>query len=196
MKKRIAKIERKTKETQIELVLNIDGEGISNINTGVGFLDHMLDLLTKHALFNLDITAHGDIKVDDHHTVEDIGICFGLGIKEALGNKKGIRRFANASIPMQETLANVAIDISGRAALVFNVNFHKDKIGNFDVELIQEFLESFTTNAGINLHVNIPYGSNSHHMAEAVFKGIAKVLGEAARFDERITDVPSTKGIL
>ena len=192
----MAKIERKTKETQIELVLNIDGEGVSRINTGVGFLDHMLDLLAKHALFNLDITANGDVQVDDHHTVEDIGICLGLGIKEALGNKKGIRRFANASIPMQETLANIALDISGRAALVFNAHFQKEKIGNFDVELIQEFLESLATNAGINLHVNIPYGSNSHHMAEAVFKGLAKALGEAVRLDERITDVPSTKGIL
>ncbi|MCF6149181.1 MAG: imidazoleglycerol-phosphate dehydratase HisB [Candidatus Kuenenia sp.] len=196
MKKRIAKIDRKTKETQIELVLNIDGEGVCNIKTGVGFLDHMLDLLAKHALFNLDITAHGDTQVDDHHTVEDIGICFGLGIKEALGNKKGIKRFSNACIPMQETLANVAIDISGRSALVYNANFHNEKIGNFDVELIQEFLESFTTNAGINLHINIPYGSNSHHMAEAIFKGVAKVLGEAVRLDERITDIPSTKGIL
>ena len=196
MKKRIAKIERKTKETQIELVLNIDGEGICNVNTGIGFLDHMLELLTKHALFNLDITAHGDIQVDGHHTVEDIGICLGLGIKEALGDKKGIRRFSNASIPMQETLANVAIDISGRSALVFNANFHNEKIGNFDVELIREFLEAFTTNAGVNLHINIPYGTNSHHMAEAVFKGLAKVLCEAVRLDERITGIPSTKGVL
>src|SRR4030067_935620 len=196
MTKRTATINRKTKETQVELTINIDGNGNSSINTGVGFLDHMLDLLTKHGLFDLTIKASGDRIVDDHHTVEDVGICLGQGIKETLGDKKGIRRFSNASIPMQETLANVAIDISGRSALVFNANFHNEKIGNFDVELIREFLEAFTTNAGVNLHINIPYGTNYHHMAEAVFKGLAKVLCEAVRLDERITGIPSTKGVL
>lgn len=134
--------------------------------------------------------------VDDHHTVEDVGICFGQGIKEALGDKKGIRRFSNSSIPMQEALANVAIDISGRPALVFHVTFHTGKIGNFDVELIEEFLKAFSTNAGINLHVNVPYGANAHHMAEAIFKGLARALGDAVQTDERIKDVPSTKGVL
>ena len=196
MTKRTATINRKTKETQVELTINIDGNGNSSINTGVGFLDHMLDLLTKHALFDLTIKASGDRIVDDHHTVEDVGICLGQGIKEALGDKKGIRRFSNASVPMQETLANIAIDISGRSALVFNVAFHTAKIGNFDAELIEEFLKSFTTNAGINLHVNVPYGTNAHHIAEAIFKGLAKALEDAVQFDERIKDVPSTKGIL
>lgn len=196
MTKRTATINRKTKETQVELTINIDGNGNSSINSGIGFLDHMLDLLTKHGLFDLTIKASGDRIVDDHHTVEDVGICLGQAIKEALGDKKGIRRFSNASVPMQETLANIALDISGRPALVFNVAFHTAKIGNFDAELIEEFLKSFTTNAGINLHVNVPYGTNAHHIAEAIFKGLAKALEDAVRFDERIKDVPSTKGIL
>lgn len=196
MTKRTATINRKTKETQVELTLNIDGSGSGSINTGVGFLDHMLDLLAKHGLFDLTVRASGDRIVDDHHTVEDVGICLGQGIKEALGDKKGIRRFSNASVPMQETLANVAIDIGGRPALVFNVAFHSEKIGNFDAELIEEFLKSFTANAGINLHVNVPYGTNAHHMAEAIFKGLARALEDAVRFDERRKDVPSTKGIL
>ena len=195
MTKRIATIQRKTKETEIDLTVNIDGEGNSHIHTGVGFLDHMLDILAKHALFDLDIKAIGDRIVDDHHTVEDV-ICFGQGIKGALGNKRGIRRFSNSSVPMQEALANIAIDISGRPALVFNVTFHTEKIGNFDVELIEEFLEAFSTNAGINLHANVPYGTNAHHIAEAIFKGLAKALNDAVRTDERVKDVPSTKGVL
>src|SRR3989304_7417283 len=181
MTKRTATINRKTKETQVELTINIDGNGTSSINTGVGFLDHMIDLLTKHALFDLTIKASGDRIVDDHHTVEDVGICIGQGIKEALGDKKGFRRFSNASVPMQEPLANIAVDISGRPALVFNVEFQTEKIGNFDAELIEEFLKAFTTNAGINLHVNVPYGTNAHHIAEAIFKGLANGLGEAVR---------------
>lgn len=196
MTKRTATINRKTKETQVELSINLDGSGTSNINTGVGFLDHMLDLLTKHGLFDMTIKASGDRMVDDHHTVEDVGICIGQGLKEALGDKKGIRRFSSASVPMQETLANIALDISGRPALVFNATFQKEKIGSFDAELIEEFLEAFTTNAGVNLHVNIPYGVNAHHIAEAIFKGLARTLKDAVQLDERIKDVPSTKGIL
>jgi len=196
MTKRTATISRKTKETQVELTINIDGEGTSKISTGVGFLDHMLDLLTKHALFDLTIKASGDRIVDDHHTVEDVGICFGQAINKALGDKKGIQRFSNTSVPMQETLANIAIDISGRPALVFNVAFHTEKIGNFDAELIEEFLKAFITHAGINLHVNVPCGTNAHHIAEAIFKGLAKALESAVRIDERIKDVPSTKGLL
>ncbi len=196
MTKRTATISRKTKETQVELTINIGGEGTSKISTGVGFLDHMLDLLAKHALFDLTIKASGDRIVDDHHTVEDVGICLGQSINKALGDKKGIRRFSNTSVPMQETLANIAIDISGRPALVFNVAFHTEKIGNFDAELIEEFLKAFITHAGINLHVNVPYGTNAHHIAEAIFKGLAKALESAVRIDERIKDVPSTKGLL
>jgi imidazoleglycerol-phosphate dehydratase len=196
MTKRTAAINRKTKETQVELTINIDGNGNSSINSGIGFLDHMLDLLTKHGVFDLTIKASGDRIVDDHHTVEDVGICIGQGLKEALGDKKGIRRFSSASVPMQETLANIALDISGRPALVFNAAFQTEKIGSFDAELIEEFLKAFTANAGINLHVNVPYGSNAHHIAEAIFKGLAKALKDAVQLDERIKDVPSTKGIL
>ena len=196
MTTRKATIKRKTRETQVELTVNLDGEGKSNINTGVGFLDHMLELLAKHALFDLDVKAEGDRIVDDHHTVEDVGICLGQGIKESVGEKRGIRRFAHASVPMQETLANVAVDVSGRAALVYNVAFHASKIGNFDAELIEEFLEALSANAGMNLHVNVPYGSNAHHIAEAIFKGLAKALESAFRTDTRIKDVPSTKGAL
>lgn len=196
MEKRRAMIQRKTKETQIELMVNLDGEGNSHINTGIGFLDHMLDLLTKHALFDIDIKAIGDRNVDDHHTVEDVGICLGQGIKEALGDKKGIRRFSHASVPMQESLANIAIDISGRSAMVFHVRFPTEKIGNFDAELIEEFLEALSTNAGINLHVNVSYGTNAHHIAEAIFKGLATALKDAMSTDTRRKDIPSTKGIL
>ncbi len=196
MTTRRATIERKTRETQIELSINLDGEGKSAIHTGVGFLDHMLELLAKHALFDLDVKATGDRVVDDHHTVEDVGICLGQGIKEALGEKRGIRRFSHASVPMQETLANVAVDVSGRAALVYNVTFHTGKIGNFDAELIEEFLEALSANAGLNLHVNVPYGSNAHHIAEAIFKGLAKALEAAFQTDTRIKGVPSTKGVL
>lgn len=196
MIKRTATIRRKTKETHIELSVNIDGEGNSNISTGIGFFDHMLDILTKHALFDLDLKASGDRIVDDHHTVEDVGICLGQGIREALGDKKGIRRFSHASVPMQESLANVAVDISGRAAFIFHAIFHSEKIGNFDVELIKEFLEAFSTHAGINLHVHVPYGNNAHHIAEAIFKGLAKALEKAVQKDERRKDIPSTKGIL
>ncbi len=196
MGKRTASIDRKTSETTITLSLNLDGEGKRTISTGIGFFDHMLDLLAKHALFDLEIKASGDIEIDYHHTVEDVGICLGQAVKEALGDKAGITRFANVSVPMQETLANVAIDISGRSALVFNAKLDSKKIGEFDTELIKEFLEAFTVNAGINLHVDVPYGENAHHISEAIFKGTAKALDRATRIDARSGDVPSTKGIL
>ncbi len=196
MKNRISKIDRKTNETKISLSLNLDGEGVRSVTTGIGFFDHMLDLLAKHALFDLDIKAEGDINVDYHHTVEDVGICMGQAVKEALGDKAGIVRFSNVSVPMQESLANVALDISGRSALVFNAMLDSKKIGDFDSELIKEFLEAFTVNAGLNLHVDVPYGENAHHIAEAIFKGIAKALDRATRIDERTNEVPSTKGVL
>lgn len=196
MKKRTSNINRKTSETTITLSLNLDGEGKRTISTGIGFFDHMLDLLAKHALFDLDIKASGDTNVDYHHTVEDVGICLGQAVKEALGDKAGIIRFANVSVPMQESLANVAIDISGRSALVFNAKLDTKKIGDFDTELIKEFLEAFSVNAGINLHVDVPYGENAHHISEAVFKGVAKALDRATRIDGRTDDVPSTKGVL
>ncbi len=196
MANRTSNIDRKTSETNISLSLNLDGEGKRTISTGIGFFDHMLDLLAKHALFDLDIKASGDIEIDYHHTVEDVGICLGQAVKEALGDKVGITRFANVSVPMQETLANVAIDISGRSALVFNAKLEAKKIGDFDTELIKEFLEAFTVNAGINLHVDVPYGENAHHISEAIFKGMAKALDRAIRIDERSNEVPSTKGVL
>ena len=196
MKNRTSNIERKTNETNINLSLNLDGEGKRSVSTGIGFFDHMLDLLAKHALFDLEIKATGDTNVDFHHTVEDVGICMGLAVKEALGDKASIIRFSNVSVPMQESLANVALDISGRSALVFNAKLDSKKIGDFDSELIKEFLEAFTVNAGLNLHVDVPYGENAHHIAEAIFKGIAKALDRATRIDERTDEVPSTKGVL
>lgn len=196
MANRTSNIDRKTSETNISLSLNLDGQGKRTISTDIGFFDHMLDLLAKHALFDLEIKASGDIEIDYHHTVEDVGICLGQAVKEALGDKVGITRFANVSVPMQETLANVAIDISGRSALVFNAKLEAKKIGDFDTELIKEFLEAFTVNAGINLHVDVPYGENAHHISEAIFKGLAKALDRAVRIDERSNEVPSTKGVL
>jgi len=196
MKNRTSNIDRNTNETNISLSLNLDGEGKRSVSTGIGFFDHMLDLLAKHALFDLEIKATGDTNVDFHHTVEDVGICMGLAVKEALGEKAGIVRFSNVSVPMQESLANVAVDISGRSALVFNAKLDSKKIGDFDSELIKEFLEAFTVNAGLNLHVDVPYGENAHHIAEAIFKGMAKALDRAMRIDERTDEVPSTKGVL
>ena len=196
MKNRTSNIDRKTNETDINLSLNLDGNGKRSVSTGIGFFDHMLDLLAKHALFDLEIKATGDTNVDFHHTVEDVGICMGLAVKEALGEKAGIVRFSNVSVPMQESLANVALDISGRSALVFNAKLDSKKIGDFDSELIKEFLEAFTVNASLNLHEGAPYGDNAHHIAEAIFKGIAKALDRATRIDERTDEVPSTKGVL
>ncbi|ODS32379.1 MAG: imidazoleglycerol-phosphate dehydratase [Candidatus Scalindua rubra] len=196
MKKRTSNINRKTSETSISISLNLDGEGKRTISTGIGFFDHMLDLLAKHALFDLEIKASGDTGVDYHHTVEDVGICLGQAVKEALGDKAGITRFDDVSVPMQEALANIALDISGRSAFVFNAKLETEKIGDFNTELIKEFLEAFTVNAGINLHVDVPYGENAHHIAEAIFKGVAKALDRATRIDERTDEVPSTKGVL
>ncbi len=193
---RKAQIDRKTKETNIRLTLELDGQGRYDGSTGIGFLDHMLELFSRHGLFNLKVSAKGDREVDDHHTVEDVGICLGQALNEALGDKKGIVRFGDASVPMQETLANVAVDLGGRPALVFNAPLTSEKIGEFDANLVEEFMHALSTNATINLHVNIPYGTNNHHIAEAIFKALAKALAKAVRLDERIKDVPSTKGIL
>lgn len=193
---RRSQVDRKTKETNVRLTLELDGEGRCEGSTGVGFFDHMLDLFSRHGLFNLKVSAKGDREVDDHHTVEDVGICLGQALKEALGDKKGMVRFGNASVPMQEALANVAVDLGGRPALVFNAPLMNKKIGDFDATLVEEFLHALCTNAAINLHVNVPYGTNSHHVAEAIFKGLARALAEAVRLDERVKDVPSTKGVL
>jgi imidazoleglycerol-phosphate dehydratase len=193
---RKASLERITKETQIKLTLVIDGRGEAKIYTSVPFLDHMLDLFTRHGLFDLTIEAKGDIDIDFHHTVEDIGIVLGTAFREALGDKKGIRRYGQAAVPMDETLASVAIDLSGRPYMVYNVKLPKVKIGEFDVELAREFFQAFANNAGANLHINVMYGDNVHHILEACFKGMARALDQATQLDPRIEGVLSTKGKL
>ncbi len=193
---RKATIERVTKETQIKLSLEIDGTGESKICTSVPFLDHMLDLFARHGLFNLQVDARGDIDIDFHHTVEDIGIVLGQAFKEALGDKKGVRRYGQASVPMDETLASVAVDISGRPYLVYHVSLPKVKIGEFDVELVREFFQAVVNNLGANIHVNVMYGDNVHHMVEACFKAFARAMDQATQVDPRIEGVMSTKGKL
>ncbi len=194
---RTATIKRQTKETKIELTLDLDGTGKVSARTGIGFLDHMLDHLGKHSLSDLTVTASGDLEVDDHHTCEDVGICLGEALKEALGDKAGICRYGSASVPMEEALAEVSLDLSGRPAVVFNARFTGDKIGTFDVQLIEEFLRRLALTAGVNLHVNVPYGSNDHHIAEAIFKGLAEALRRSKSIDpQRKGDIPSTKGRL
>ena len=193
---RKSSIERITKETQIKLTLDIDGRGEAKIFTSVPFLDHMLDLFTRHGLFDLQIEAKGDIDIDFHHTVEDIGIVLGTAFREALGDKKGIRRYGQASVPMDETQASVAVDLSGRPYMVYNVKLPKVKIGEFDVELAREFFQAFANNAGANLHINVLYGDNVHHILEACFKGLARALDQATLVDPRIEGVLSTKGKL
>ncbi len=194
---RNAKITRVTNETEIELTLNLDGAGDISADTGVGFLDHMLAHLAKHSNCDLQVTANGDLEVDDHHTVEDVGICLGEALSEALGDKAGINRYGSASVPMEESLADVAIDLSGRAAFVFNAKFASDKIGTFDTQLVEEFLSRMAFTTGMNLHVNVPYGTNDHHIAEAIFKAFAQALRQAKQIDpQRHGQVPSTKGTL
>lgn len=193
---RIAKIKRHTRETTIDLVLNLDGQGTSDIQTGVGFFDHMLTHLAKHSRWDLTVKSTGDLHVDDHHSVEDVGLCIGAALKDALGDKAGLKRFANASVPMDETLADVAVDISGRPTLVFNVQFTTDKIGGFDVQLVQEFFHAVVNTAGLTLHINVPYGRNSHHIAEAIFKSAAQALGAATQIIDPAGEIPSTKGSL
>ena len=196
MTARKAEIKRKTNETAIELSLDLDGQGTFEIETGSGFFDHMLSHVARHGLFNLKLQAKGDLHVDAHHTVEDVGICLGQAIDKALGDKKGIVRFGSATVPMEDSLASVTVDLCGRAYCVYNANYGTDKIGEFDVELVEEFLRALANNARFNLHVNVPYGSNSHHIAEAIFKALGRSLQEAVRIDETCQDIPSTKGIL
>ncbi len=193
---RTASVERTTRETNIAVSLDLDGDGRTDIATGVGFLDHMLDHLGRHGLLSLAVTAAGDTHVDDHHTVEDVGIALGQALRQALGDKAGIRRYGWARVPMEESLADVAADLSGRPFVVFNVTFTTHKIGTFDVALIEEFCRALANNAAINLHVNVPYGGNDHHAAEAVFKALGQALRAAVARDDRIGDVPSTKGTL
>jgi len=196
MPKRKAAIKRLTSETNIALSLNIDGQGKSKIKTGIPFFDHMLTLFAKHGLFDLKLSAKGDIDVDYHHTVEDVGICLGQAFKKALGKKAGIIRYGESKVPMDEALAEVIIDISGRPHLTYNVPIKKTKFIDFDVEVVKEFFEAFVLNAGITIHVNLIRGSNMHHIIEAIFKAFAVTLSKACEINPRKKGVPSTKGVL
>jgi imidazoleglycerol-phosphate dehydratase len=193
---RTARILRKTAETEIELELNLDGSGQGDIQTGIGFFDHMLTLLAKHAAIDLKLKATGDLHVDQHHTVEDTGICLGQALREALGDKAGIRRYGHFALPMEETLVTSAVDLGGRAYLVLDAKIPTPKIGDFDSELIFDFWQAFSANALCNLHILVHYGRNSHHIAEGMFKATARALRVAAEPDPRMHGVPSTKGTL
>ena len=193
---RKAEVHRQTNETEISLKLDIDGSGSSDIQTGGGFLDHMLELFAKDGFFDLELKAVGDLQVDDHHTVEDVGICLGDAFRQAVQDKSGIRRFGNFDMPMYEALARVTLDFCGRPFLVYNTSLTNDKIGTFDVELVEEFFHGFVNHSGMTLHINVVYGANRHHIVEAIFKGIAKALDVATSMDERIIGVLSTKGKL
>ena len=194
---RQARVERKTKETDIVLHLNIDGTGAAKIQTGIPFFGHMLEAWAKHGLVDLTVDAHGDLEVDLHHTVEDVGIVLGTALREALGDRRGIVRFGSAAIPMDETLVSAAVDISGRPFIVFNVPLSRARIANFDLDLLKDFFRAFAFNAELNLHVNLHYGENLHHVAEAVFKAVGRAVAQATRLDPRIAGVvPSTKGSL
>lgn len=196
MSQRTAVIDRTTNETTISLRLNLDGSGQSHINTGVGFFDHMLDLFTRHAAVDLEVQAQGDLHVDQHHTVEDVGICLGAALRQALGDKSGIRRYGHCTLPMDEALVTTALDLSGRYFLVFDVQFGAQKIGTFDSELVEDFWQALAANALCNLHVLAHYGRNSHHVSEAIFKSTARSLRMAIEPDPRLSGVPSTKGTL
>jgi imidazoleglycerol-phosphate dehydratase len=194
---RTASIKRKTKETDIEVAVNLDGTGVSKVSTGIGFFDHMLDLLARHSRIDITVKAKGDLHIDQHHTTEDTGIALGQAVKQALGDMKGITRYADVHIPMDEALTRVAVDISGRPFLVFKAEFVRDKVGSFDTELVQEWFQAFAMNAGVTLHVQCLYGSNDHHIAESCFKALARALRAAVAIDPRAGDeVPSTKGSL
>jgi len=194
---RKAALKRKTKETDVEVEVDLDGQGRSQVATGIGFLDHMLDLLARHSRIDITVKAKGDLHIDHHHTTEDVGIALGSAVKQALGAMKGISRYADVHVPMDEALTRVALDISGRPLLVFKAEFVRDKVGTFDTELVQEWFQAFAMNAGITLHAECLYGTNDHHIAESCFKGLARALRAAVTIDPRAEDeVPSTKGLL
>jgi imidazoleglycerol-phosphate dehydratase len=190
-------VRRSTKETEVEVAIDLDGAGAASISTGIGFLDHMLDLLARHSRIDLTVKAKGDLHIDHHHTTEDVGIALGQAVKQALGDMKGITRYADVHVPMDEALTRVAIDISGRPLLVFKAEFVRDKVGSFDTELVQEWFQAFAMNSGVTLHVETLYGTNDHHIAESCFKGLARALRAAVAIDPRAgNEVPSTKGSL
>jgi len=194
---RTAKVVRRTKETDISVAINLDGSGAHTIDTTIPFLDHMLSLMSKHGLIDVKIKARGDTEIDYHHTVEDLGIVLGKAIKQALGDMKGISRYGQSSVPMDETLASVSLDISGRPYLVYNVVFPKKaKLRNFDPDLVEDFLHAFVSNSGITLHIATPYGRNTHHIIEAVFKALGRALRQAVTIDPRVKGVPSTKKVI
>ena len=195
-KARRAEIERKTAETQISIKLNLDGEGTCDIATGIGFLDHMLTLLAKHSFMDLTVKAKGDLEVDSHHTVEDIGIVLGEALQEALGDKAGIHRYGNCFIPMDETLAQVCLDFSGRPFLVFGAEIPKIQLGNYDAEMTEDFFRAVAVHCGLTLHIRVLYGSNVHHIIEAIFKAFARAVAEATAVDSRVKGVMSSKGVL
>jgi imidazoleglycerol-phosphate dehydratase len=195
-KHRQAEVRRKTKETEVILKLDLDGSGRHSISTSISFFDHMLSLLAYHSNIDLSLKAKGDIGVDSHHTVEDVGICLGDGIRKALGEAKGIQRYGMAMVPMDEALGSVALDLSMRPYLIFHMKLRRSKIGTFDLELVEEFFKALCNHAGMTLHINLLYGRNSHHMVEAVFKGFGRALREAIALDERSSQIPSTKGVL
>jgi len=193
---RKSKINRKTKETQIAVSLVVDGKGQAEVNTGVGFFDHMLNHLARHGMMDIAVAAKGDLHIDPHHTVEDVGICLGKALLEAIGDAKGMTRFGHAVVPMDEALAEAAVDISGRPFLSFNADLPRGRVGEFDVELTEEFLRALSVNARMTVHIVLRYGKNAHHCIEAIFKAFARALGEALRNDPRVNGVPSTKGML
>jgi imidazoleglycerol-phosphate dehydratase len=190
-------VKRTTKETDVEVAVDLDGTGASSISTGIGFLDHMLDLLARHSRIDVTVKAQGDLHIDHHHTTEDVGIALGQAVKQALGDMRGITRYADVHVPMDEALTRVAIDISGRPFLVFKADFVRDKVGTFDTELVQEWFQAFAMNSGMTLHVATLYGTNDHHIAESCFKGLARALRTAVAIDQRAaSEIPSTKGSL
>src|SRR5437667_9930217 len=193
---RTASIRRETGETRIDLTLNLDGTGRAQIATGIGFFDHMLTLLAKHSLIDLTVEANGDLHVDAHHTVEDVGICFGQALKQALGDKSGIRRYGDATLPMDEVLVTSAIDLSGRAFFVWKADVPREVLGSFNSELAEEFWRAVSSSGAFNLHVVLHHGRNTHHIIEGIFKATARALREAVEADPRMTGVPSTKGVL
>lgn len=196
LKERKGEYKRNTLETEIEVKINLDGKGTSNLQTEIYFLNHMLNLFARHGLFELEVKAKGDLEVDYHHTVEDIGICLGEAIKKALQDKKGIKRYGFTILPMDESLVQVALDLSGRGQLIYKVQFEQGKIGSFEVNLVEEFFRALSYHAGMTLHINLLYGKNSHHIIEAIFKAFGRTLDEAIKQDNRIDDIPSTKGVI
>ncbi|MDD5014307.1 MAG: imidazoleglycerol-phosphate dehydratase HisB [Atribacterota bacterium] len=196
LKERKGEYKRNTLETEIEVKINLDGKGTSNLQTEIYFLNHMLNLFARHGLFELEVKAKGDLQVDYHHTVEDIGICLGEAIKKALQDKKGIKRYGFTILPMDESLVQVALDLSGRGQLIYKVQFEQGRVGSFEVNLVEEFFKALSYHAGMTLHINLLYGENSHHIIEAIFKAFGRVLNEATGRDDRLDDVFSTKGMI